>query len=109
MLGSPSAGGACQARLLPAFWRVLSSALPNGAGTDTVRRIVYFGAAGITAHLAVLAAYALVGAVVAVAAARTRPGRGPAAGRTGRVTWRPAHTDPLFILAMDRTTAVSSS
>jgi hypothetical protein len=70
VLGNPSAGGAYQSRLLPAFWRALSGALPNGAGTDAVRRIVYFGASGTTGHLAVLAAYALVGAVVAVVASR---------------------------------------
>ena len=41
ILGNPSGGGAYQTELLPPFWRSLSSALPNGAGTDTVRRIVY--------------------------------------------------------------------
>ena len=55
VIGNPSAGGAYQPSLLPAFWRSLSYALPNGAGTDTIRRIVYFGGDGITGHLVVIA------------------------------------------------------
>lgn len=47
ILGNPSAGGAFQPPLLPPFWRTIAYALPNGAGTDSVRRIVYFGANGI--------------------------------------------------------------
>jgi hypothetical protein len=67
ILGNPSAGGAYQPTLLPPFWRALSGALPNGAGTDAVRRIVYFGATGITGHLIVIVVYILGGAVVAAA------------------------------------------
>ena len=68
VLGNPSAGGAYQAALLPPFWRALSGALPTGAATDSVRRIVYFGAHGITGHLVVLAIYAAAGAAVALGA-----------------------------------------
>ena len=68
VLGNPSAGGAYQASMLPGFWRVLSPALPTGAGTDAVRSVVYLGGAGVTGHLLVLVAYAVVGAVVAVVA-----------------------------------------
>jgi hypothetical protein len=68
VLGNPSAGGAYQPDLLPAFWRALSGALPNGAGTDTVRRIVYFGSDGISVHLIVLAAYAIGGVLVTLLA-----------------------------------------
>jgi L-ascorbate metabolism protein UlaG (beta-lactamase superfamily) len=68
VLGNPSAGGAYQPELLPPFWRHLSDALPNGAATDAIRRIVYFGAHGNAGHLAVLTAYAVAGvAVTAVA------------------------------------------
>lgn len=66
ILGNPSAGGAYQSSLLPPFWRAISEWLPNGAGTDAVRRIVYFGAEGITGHLLVISAYAVVGGLVAV-------------------------------------------
>ena len=68
ILGNPSAGGAYQTTLLPPFWRWLSNALPNGAGTDAVRRIVYLGSSGITGHVVVIAIYVLAGAVVTVAA-----------------------------------------
>jgi hypothetical protein len=69
VLGNPSAGGAYQAALLPPFWRAISTALPNGAGTDTVRRVVYFGAHGIGGHLIVLAIWAAAGIIVALASA----------------------------------------
>lgn len=65
VLGNPSAGGAYQTTLLPPFWRWLSNGLPNGAGTDAVRRIAYLGSTGITAHLVVIAVYVVAGALVA--------------------------------------------
>ncbi|MEP6979890.1 MAG: DUF3533 domain-containing protein [Nakamurella sp.] len=68
ILGNPSAGGAYQSELLPPFWRTLTDALPNGAGTDAVRHLVYLQGSGITGHLLVISAYAVGGAVVAVAA-----------------------------------------
>jgi hypothetical protein len=64
ILGNPSAGGAYQPALLPPFWRAISSALPTGAATDTVRRIVYFGGYDITGHLIVLASYAVAGVII---------------------------------------------
>jgi hypothetical protein len=83
VLGNPSAGGAYQPALLPPFWRALSGALPNGAGTDSVRHIVYFGGHGIGTHLLVIAAYALAGTVLAIVASRMRERRGgPAADPT---------------------------
>ncbi|HET9124442.1 MAG TPA: hypothetical protein VFN65_06115, partial [Solirubrobacteraceae bacterium] len=74
VLGNPSAGGAYQLPLLPGFWRAIGDALPNGAGVDTIRRIVYFGAHGITAHLALLGGYCALAtaAALGVAAARSR-------------------------------------
>lgn len=68
ILGNPSAGGAYQSELLPPVWRGLTNALPNGAGTDAVRHLVYLDGTGITGHLVVIAAYAIGGAVVALAA-----------------------------------------
>lgn len=68
ILGNPSAGGAYQTSLLPPFWRWISNALPNGAGTDTVRRIVYLGSNGITGHLVVIALYVVLGSAIALAA-----------------------------------------
>ena len=63
VLGNPSAGGAYQTSLLPPFWRAISGLLPNGAGVDSVRRIVYFGANGIGVHLLVITIYIVVGVV----------------------------------------------
>ncbi len=69
VLGNPSAGGAYQPVLLPPFWRALSGVLPNGVGTDAVRRIVYLGGSGAGADVAVLAAWAVGGIVATLAAA----------------------------------------
>ncbi|HEX2902271.1 MAG TPA: hypothetical protein VHO01_02340 [Jatrophihabitans sp.] len=78
VLGNPSAGGAYQPSVLPGFWRTISYALPNGAGTDTVRRIMYFGSRGITGHLAVIAGWAIAGVLVTLAVAVLRQRRGAA-------------------------------
>ncbi len=72
ILGNPSAGGAYQSELLPPFWRALTPALPNGAGTDAVRHLVYLEGTAITGHLLVIAAYAVGGAAVALAASYLR-------------------------------------
>jgi hypothetical protein len=64
VLGNPSAGGAYQAGVLPGFWATIGGWLPNGAGVDALRRIVYFDGAGSTAPLLVAAAWALGGIVV---------------------------------------------
>lgn len=84
ILGNPSAGGAYQPALLPPFWRALSGALPNGAATDALRRIVYFGGHGAGNGVAVLAAWIIGGTLVALTAAAiiyrdsTRGGHQPA-------------------------------
>jgi len=70
ILGNPSAGGAYQAPMIPPFWRAISTALPNGAGVDSVRRIVYFGSHGIVGHLIVIGIYAVAGAGIAIGASR---------------------------------------
>jgi prepilin-type processing-associated H-X9-DG protein len=69
VLGNPSAGGAYQPALLPAFWRAISSWLPNGAGNGAVRNIVYFDGHALTLPLIVLGLWALGGAVVTIAGA----------------------------------------
>ena len=68
VLGNPSAGGAYPHTLLPGFWRVIGSWLPPGAATTSIRNTVYFNGNAITGSLWVLAAYALGGIVVALAA-----------------------------------------
>jgi hypothetical protein len=74
VLGNPSAGGAYPAPLLPPFWSAIGPWLPPGAGTDAIRGIVYFGAAGVGQALLVLGAYAALGAVATLlGSGRTRP------------------------------------
>jgi len=68
ILGNPSAGGAYQPALLPPFWRALSGTLPNGAATDALRRIVYFGGHGASHGVTVLIVW-IVGATIAALAA----------------------------------------
>ncbi|CAN5528978.1 DUF3533 domain-containing protein [soil metagenome] len=68
ILGNPSAGGAYQPALLPTFWRVLHSVLPNGAGTDAVRKIVYFNSHDIGGPLAVLVAWSIAGILLTLGA-----------------------------------------
>ncbi len=87
ILGNPSAGGAYQAALLPPFWRAISSALPNGAGTTAIRRVMYFGGHGIRQSILVIAIWALAGAAVSIVASalehRHRPQSQPHIGITG--------------------------
>jgi uncharacterized phage infection (PIP) family protein YhgE len=71
ILGNPSAGGAYQAPLLPPFWRVIGPYLPNGAGTDAIRKIVYFGGHGLMHPIVVLLAWVIGGAVLTLAASAT--------------------------------------
>jgi hypothetical protein len=75
ILGNPSATGAYQQPMLPVFWRTIAYWLPNGAGTDSVRRIMYMSGTGITGHLIVIGAYIVAGTVVAVLAAALRQRR----------------------------------
>lgn len=66
VLGNPSAGGAYPAPLLPGFWRAISGALPNGAGVEALRRIVYFGAYNITDNLLIISTYIVSAAAIAL-------------------------------------------
>jgi hypothetical protein len=86
VLGNPSAGGAYPAPLLPTFWRVISSAIPNGAGVQAVRKIVYFGGHAIAGNLVVVAIWAVAGAAVAVAGAAYHSRRAPGEPITAALT-----------------------
>ena len=66
VLGNPSAGGAYPPPLLPGFWRAISPALPNGAGVQALRHIVYFGSYGITGNLTIIALYIITAITIAI-------------------------------------------
>jgi uncharacterized phage infection (PIP) family protein YhgE len=66
VLGNPSAGGAYPAPLLPGFWRAISPALPNGAGVQALRHVVYFGSYDITGNLIIIAAYIVTAITIAI-------------------------------------------
>jgi hypothetical protein len=68
ILGNPSAGGAYQSALLPPFWRAIGSYLPTGAGTEAIRRIVYFDGHGVTHSIVVLAVWVAGGLFLTLAA-----------------------------------------
>lgn len=72
ILGNPSAGGAYQDGVLPAFWATIGGWLPNGAGVDALRRIVYFDGVGSAAPLLAAGAWAVGGTLVALLTARFR-------------------------------------
>ncbi len=84
VLGNPSAGGAYQAQLLPAFWRGISPLLPNGAGTSAVREIVYLDGVDVSGRVLLIAAYAALGAVVTMVAALRAAGSGRPTGTPAR-------------------------
>jgi hypothetical protein len=82
VIGSPSSGGGTAPELLPGFWRAVSQLLPPGAGTTSMRDVVYFHWHGATRELFVLAAYAALGAaataIVFKLRARPKPAVAPA-------------------------------
>jgi hypothetical protein len=73
VLGNPASGGPVPNQLLPGIWRTIGRYLPNGAGTDLYRNIVYFGGHNLTRPLVVLFAYLTVGVVFVLASVRVRP------------------------------------
>jgi hypothetical protein len=77
ILGNPSAGGAYQYELLPAFWRAIGDVLPNGAGTEAVRNFVYFAGNATLGPLLVVAAWGVGGLVVTMVASALRLRRQP--------------------------------
>ncbi len=76
VVGNASAGGAFPYQLTPPFWRTVGPWLPNGAGVDVLRRVIYFDAVGITGPVLVIAAWIVGGilfCMLATAYRRRRP------------------------------------
>ncbi len=73
LVGNPASGNAGAPELLPSPWREVGPLLPPGAGGDALRGTAYFDGAAVGAPLAVLAAWALGGAVLLLLARRRDP------------------------------------
>ena len=85
-----AASSACPPPPLPAFWRAISPALPDGAGVQTLRHIVYFGSYDITGNLIIIAAYI----VTAITGPRSSPVAPPRANRQRQFSdWAPGGED----------------
>lgn len=73
ILGNPSSGGPIPTQLLPGIWRTVGPYLPEGAGTDFYRNVVYFGGHNLTRPLLVMVAWLLAGVLLVLASVRARP------------------------------------
>jgi hypothetical protein len=72
ILGNPSSGGPIPNQLLPGIWRTVGPYLPEGAGTDLYRNVVYFGGHDLTRPLLVMFTWLFVGVVFVLASVLTR-------------------------------------
>jgi len=73
VLGNPSSGGPFSTDLPPGFWRAIGPWLPTGAGVDLIRTIAYFDGNATARPVAVLAAWMVLGILLAALFARVRP------------------------------------
>ncbi|HWH11585.1 MAG TPA: hypothetical protein VG165_10705 [Solirubrobacteraceae bacterium] len=80
VLGNPSSGGPYARDMLPQFWRVIGGYLPPGAAVDLVRNVLYFGARDIQTPVIVLGAWAVAGAIIALALGGRRVSEAAAEG-----------------------------
>ena len=69
LVGNPLSGMASAPELLPGGWGTLGQLLPQGATATLLRSTALFSGAGATTAIAVLACWAVVGAVMIVIAA----------------------------------------
>ena len=67
ILGNAASGGPFARPLLPGLWRTVGGVLPPGASVDLARSALFFGGARTTGPILVLAAWAALGAVLALA------------------------------------------
>jgi hypothetical protein len=67
ILGNAASGGPFARPLLPGFWRTVGGVLPPGAAVDLSRSALFFDGARITGPILVLAGWAAVGTLLALA------------------------------------------
>jgi uncharacterized phage infection (PIP) family protein YhgE len=75
VLNIPSAGGAYDTHLTPAFFATLHDVWPGAALVTALREVVYFGGDGVGGQIAVIAAWGVVGAVLFAASSLVHPQR----------------------------------
>jgi hypothetical protein len=68
VIGNPASGNGTAPELLPGFWRWISQLMPPGAGGTGLRNVSYFDGHALTGPVLVLGTYAVLGAVLIVAA-----------------------------------------
>jgi hypothetical protein len=92
IIGGSAAGGV-GVSLLPGYWQTIGALLPPRHAVDLYRNVRYFGGHNIVTPIAVLAAYALIGAAVIVVVERRRRAGQPlaAAGATEAVSPTRSH------------------
>jgi len=73
VLSNPSSGGPIPNQLLPGIWRTVGPYLPEGAGTDLYRNVVYFGGHDLTRPLLVMFTWLTIGVLFVLASVRARP------------------------------------
>jgi hypothetical protein len=67
ILGNPASGGPFARPLLPGFWSTIGGLLPPGASVDLARSALFFDGSRITGPVLVLACWAIVGILLALA------------------------------------------
>jgi hypothetical protein len=67
ILGNAASGGPFARPLLPGLWRTIGGLLPPGASVDLARSALYFDGARISGPILVLAGWAALGTVLAIA------------------------------------------
>ena len=78
VIGGAGAGGS-GVSLLPSYWQTIGALLPPRHAVELFRNVRYFDGHNIVTHIAVLSAYALIGAAVIVIVERRRKTEQPAA------------------------------
>ena len=92
VIGGASAGG-IGVSLLPSYWQTIGALFPPRHAVELFRNVRYFDGHNIVTPIAVLGAYALIGAAVIVVAQRRRKAEQPAAaaGATEAVSSTRSH------------------
>lgn len=73
VLGNPTSGGSVPDQMLAGGWRVLAETLPTNAAVRGLRAVSYFGGSGLENPVLVLALYAGITVLLALAVSVFRP------------------------------------